>query len=210
MLKSAVFSLKRDFNPERPVLSTPAATGGKDSGLTFFMELLQEEWEPIEGFPNHAVSNLGRVRNNNSGIILKTQLKVKDGRASPNSEYLFVELNKGGKRFRKIVHRLVAAAFIPKIAGKPLVNHKDANKWNNRADNLEWVNHKENAEHAVFMGLNRMCMGEPPVTKDQIPLIKEAYRLGVEKICTKFNISKQILVRIVSGKEYQKHIITNE
>lgn len=171
------------------------------------MELLKEEWRPIDGFPNHEVSDLGRIRSVKSGLILKMQLRVKNGSANPNSEYLIVELSQNGRRYRKIVHRLVAAAFLPKIAGKPLVNHKDANKWNNRVDNLEWVNHKENAEHAIFMGLNKMCLGEPPVTKEQIPTIKAEYKELVDKLCAKFGISKNILVRIISGKAYQKHII---
>lgn len=172
------------------------------------MELLNEEWRPIEGFPSHEVSDLGRVRSLRSGLLLKTQLKVKNGKAHPNSEYLFVELSTNSKRYRKAVHRLVALTFLPKIPGKTLVNHKDANKWNNRIDNLEWVNHKENAEHAIFMGLNKMCLGEPPVTKAQIPIIKDKYRQMVEGLCAEFSVSRRVLARIISGKEYQKHIIT--
>ncbi len=57
----------------------------------------------------------------------------------------------GGKPH--LVHRLIALKFIPNPDNLPQVNHKDGNKSNNRADNLEWVTNKRNCEHAVANGL---------------------------------------------------------
>jgi len=54
----------------------------------------------------------------------------------------------------KDVHRLVAECFVPKPSGEKLeVNHKDGNKLNNSASNLEWVSHLENVRHAFRTGL---------------------------------------------------------
>ena len=79
----------------------------------------------------------GRVINKHNGYILK-------GR--PNSKgYLRVSI---GKKFM-FIHRLVAEKYIPNPDGKEQVNHKDGNKLNNCADNLEWVSNKENRNHAV-------------------------------------------------------------
>lgn len=54
-----------------------------------------------------------------------------------------------GREFTEAVHRLVAEAFIekPQIDEKLEVNHKDFNRINNKADNLEWVTHKQNMDH---------------------------------------------------------------
>jgi len=51
------------------------------------------------------------------------------------------------------VHRLVAMAWIENPGNKPQVNHKDGNRGNNHADNLEWVTNSENAVHAKLSGL---------------------------------------------------------
>lgn len=48
-----------------------------------------------------------------------------------------------------LVHRLVADAFIPNPEGKSTVNHKDENKENNCADNLEWMTFAENTQYGT-------------------------------------------------------------
>ena len=64
-----------------------------------------------------------------------------------NTPYLAVKVFDGdGKRINKYVHRLVAEAFVPKTEGTE-VNHKNGDKTDNRAVNLEWVSHSENNIH---------------------------------------------------------------
>lgn len=53
----------------------------------------------------------------------------------------------GGKGYS--VHRLVAMHHIPNLYGKAEVNHIDCNKENNIADNLVWMNKRENTDHAM-------------------------------------------------------------
>lgn len=57
------------------------------------------------------------------------------------------------KRF--FIHRLVALHFCEGYKEDKIVNHKDGNKQNNAADNLEWVTHSENDRHAYKLGLRK-------------------------------------------------------
>lgn len=102
-----------------------------------------EIWKPIEGYENYEVSNHGHVRNTKKDGRLMTACRVTHG-------YLAVSLSKDGKRRFRLLHRLVAEAFIPNPDGKPQVNHKDRVKTNNCIDNLEWVTCEENITHAVL------------------------------------------------------------
>jgi hypothetical protein len=68
--------------------------------------------------------------------------------------YQMVILSDSERRKNKfLVHRLVAGAYIPNPENLPEVNHKDANRLNNRPDNLEWCTSKENKRHAWNLGL---------------------------------------------------------
>lgn len=93
---------------------------------TPFQDLDGEEWRPIKDFEDYEVSNYGRVRH---GEYLK--------KPTPSNDYLHLGLTKDGKTYTKLVHRLVAEAFIPNPDDKPQVNHIDEDKSNNHVSNLE-------------------------------------------------------------------------
>ena len=64
--------------------------------------------------------------------------------------YLYVDLyDFNGKHHKESIHRLVAETFIENINNLPCVNHKDENKWNNSASNLEWCTHKYNSNYGT-------------------------------------------------------------
>ena len=106
-----------------------------------------EIWKPIEGFEElYHVSNYGRVKstiphNGTNERILKPH--------SVGRGYLQIGLHKEGKTYDKLIHRLVAEAFIDNPNNLPCVNHKDENKGNNHVQNLEWVSYKENDNYGT-------------------------------------------------------------
>lgn len=121
-----------------------------------------EQWKEIPGFcGRYWASSQGKIRSSRqavahrpkgqwqSRVIPERILKMTD----TSDGYKSVELRDGCRRKRMLVHRLVAMAFIENQLGLPHVNHIDANKRNNRADNLEWVTHQQNMAHASRMGL---------------------------------------------------------
>jgi hypothetical protein len=84
--------------------------------------------------------------------------------------YKQVQIMRGGKRYTRYVHRLVAECFLENPRNLPEVNHKDGNKANNTAENLEWVTRSENLLHSYRTGL------KPRTTPKQQAAAKENYK----------------------------------
>ena len=112
------------------------------------MKNTKETWKPITCTDNvkYEVSSKGNVRNLKTGRILKPSYNTQG--------YARVDLtsanNDKTKRARKLIHRLVAQAFIPNNdQSKTLINHKDENPRNNSVANLEWCTHKYNANYGT-------------------------------------------------------------
>lgn len=105
-----------------------------------------EIWKDIENFDNYQVSNYGRVCSTKY-----KQPRILSGDLSDG--YHRVKLSLKGISHRVSVHRLVAKYFLDCFQEHLVVNHKDGNKLNNRADNLECITHAENIQHAVDTGL---------------------------------------------------------
>lgn len=106
-----------------------------------------ENWKDIKGFEGlYQVSDLGRVKSLN---YMRTGTeRVLVGNKGKNG-YLIVNLCKDGKQKSRLVHRLVATAFIPNSDGLPQVNHKDECKTSNAVTNLEWCDGKYNTNYGT-------------------------------------------------------------
>tara|TARA_R110000796_G_scaffold150874_1_gene267480 strand:- start:72 stop:563 length:492 start_codon:yes stop_codon:yes gene_type:complete len=95
-------------------------------------------YKPTEDLTRYSVSNLGNVRNDRTGRIMK---------GGVSSGYKDVHLSYGGKTKTRNVHQLVAIAFLNHIpcGMKLVVNHINFNRTDNRLDNLEIVTQRENS-----------------------------------------------------------------
>lgn len=97
-----------------------------------------EVWKDVEGFEAHyQVSNHGRVRS------IKKEILVLKGEYQHNG-YKRVCLWKDGRKQNKLVHRLVAIAFLQNPSNYSDVNHIDEDKTNNHVANLQWCTHLYN------------------------------------------------------------------
>ena len=98
---------------------------------------IEEVWRDVVGFEGvYKVSSLGNVARVRNGSL--RQLKKCPAGGKHNCDYLYVSLTHRDKVRFSSVHRLVAEAFIPNPEMLPQVNHKDEDKFNNCAENLEW------------------------------------------------------------------------
>ena len=175
-----------------------------------------ENWKPVVGYEGlYEVSDQGRVRSVDritrdgrrwKGRVLSTN-KVSTG-------YLRAVLSVDGKYNHVYVHRLVADAFVPNPQGKLEVNHKDGNKKNNVASNLEWVTHSENGLHA-FRVLGRTAaksmLGKPSpnrkLTDEQAEMIRTSER-SCYSLAREFGVSDSVVQDIRNGKRYKVKKVT--
>jgi len=161
------------------------------------------ETRPISGYLDYVVTNAGQVirvtggKGTQPGLVLRPRVWGKG--------YLGVHLYRRGDRRRFLVHRLVAAAFLGPCPEGHEVNHKDRDRSNNTATNLEYVTPSENQLHANRSGGG--SAGErnarAKVTDAQVVAIRAAADTGEphRSIALRFGISKthagQILRRQV-------------
>ena len=115
----------------------------------------EEIWQDVQGFPNYQISDLGRIKvkeysKNNRSFkekFLKPQTNQKSG-------YIQIMLtDENNQRKLKYLHRLVANAFLPKDDEITTVIHKDGDKANNKASNLEYG--KPNTRHKTEVDRKR-------------------------------------------------------
>ena len=65
---------------------------------------------------------------------------------------LGVKIIVDGKRYNKLVHRLVAELFIPNPDNKQQIDHIDGDKHNNSVENLRWCTDEENQSYRHEQG----------------------------------------------------------
>lgn len=165
-------------------------------------------WRKIPGFGGcYEANNYGEIRSidrvyrSSSGALVN-----KRGRILKQHEirgYLYVTLyfNGTGKQF--LVHRLIAELFCSKGDGCTEVNHKDGDKKNNTAFNLEWCTRSDNLKH-MFRVLGVKSRGGRPKVK--VLCIETGEVFGSQKEAAKAKGVKSFrnLSSVLSEKSYKK------
>ena len=120
----------------------------------------KEKWKPVtkSHFKKaYEVSNLGRVRSKDRWIWTGGHKYLRKGKIlRPNinkhNGYFYVVLSYQGLQKDFTVHSLVAGAWVPRKKGLIFINHKNENKLDNRACNLEWCTPRYNV---LYNGLSK-------------------------------------------------------
>lgn len=153
------------------------------------MELYQNEvWKPIQGFENYYITNYGRVWSTISNRWLKPQLNQRG-----NHKRYYVSL---GRNNKKLVHRLVAEAFLPNPYNLPEIDHKDTNGLNNHVNNLRWCSHNENMVNELTQENVKKNTGYF-VEIEEITTGKKFY--GYEEVAKIFGVSKETVRKHVKN-----------
>ena len=161
-----------------------------------------EVWKALPGVNGVEVSQLGKVRtldrigSRESGTYSKKGHILKQSNANG---YLLVTIPVDGKFTTKGVHRLVAQTFIPNPYGLPEVNHKDCDRKNNNAINLEWCNHSYNAQYREKFG---EALGRPVFAINLSTLEVSRYPSQIEA-SRKLGIDQSNISRVIRGRQKQ-------
>lgn len=133
---------------------------------------MTEIWKDVVGYEGiYEVSSFGRIRTHKDKTTYTKKHGVRHWKQKflsigKNKKYCTVTLTKDNVTKNVKLHRLVAGAFIPTIAGKNCVNHIDGNPENNIVMNLEWCTPKENNIHAYKNGLKKNNMNIKLISKN--------------------------------------------
>lgn len=133
--------------------------------------------------------------------------------------YLGYQIKAGKGKFKsEYIHRIVGKLFVRGYKRGLEINHKDGDKYNNSADNLEWVTSSQNKQHAQDTGLNlgrysekqklaarKTGIGCRKLTMEQASkIVSDRYLSGMtgRQLAKMYNVSSSTISRIVNRKAY--------
>jgi hypothetical protein len=164
---------------------------------------MNEQWKHIPGFEGvFFISDQGSIKSTTRFVKIGKGYgwvcgKIYNG-SKNNSGYLTVTLSYNGNVKSVFPHILTAIAFVPNPENLVEVNHENGIKTDNRAGNLKWCTHSQNAKHAFDTGLN--------VSKKRRVIVR--YPDGAEKefestlmACTETQVHRFNLYRSAAKKK---------
>jgi HNH endonuclease/NUMOD4 motif-containing protein len=164
-----------------------------------------ENWKPIAGYEGlYAISDMGYVLSyycyrTNQGGMLKSK-RHPEGYRSVN-----LYNNDGMKT--KLVHHLVAHAFHGPRPEGYVINHKNGNKADNRATNIEYTTQSENVRHAHRLkliprsGAKGEANGRSKLTLVQVVAIRQERAMyKIPDLAKRYNVSISTIERVIDGR----------
>lgn len=179
---------------------------------------MEEVWKDIPGYEGiYEVSNFGQVRSISridctgrhiTGRILK--------QCNTPSGYPKIELCLDGTSKQVLVHRIVGTVFVHNPGNCTQINHKDENRENNHADNIEWCTPKYNINYGNrTQRMAKTMSGENnhrhKLTHKEVEFIRTHYKFrdkeySSTRLAKRFGVCKETISRIVNRQlwKYEK------
>lgn len=193
-----------DAEPLDSILGVVEETGELASAMVDFAE----DWLPIPEYEGwYEASDTGKIRRVAGGKGAhpgeERALSVRD------DGYVNVCISRGSNADAKVwmVHRLIARTWLGPCPDGFEVNHKDGDKTNNAAWNLEYVTPADNQLHALTIGLRKAPTGEghhqSKLTEEKVARIRAMYATGehsYNSLAREFDVSKKTILLIIQGR----------
>lgn len=164
-----------------------------------------EQWKDITDFEGlYQVSNLGNIKSIARVSTIGRRLKERmlSLKVNKDNGYVYVSLFRQGKTYNKRVHILVAQEWVKNPNKLPIVHHKDADKENNKVNNLQWATQKTNVNESIKAGNMKVTGSEHPqakLTEESVYEIKELLattKLTQKSIAERYGVEKSAISKI--------------
>ena len=159
---------------------------------------------PIIDFPGYFITTSGGVWSGKKcrgvkGRWLKSQANVKSG-------HLKVTLQNQGSEYQRLVHKLVAEAFIGPCPEGLQVRHLDGNPANNDVSNLAYGTPGENAADRTVHGTENFGSrnGQAILTESDVWDIRGLVEAGVppKEVAAIFEVNRVTVSDIIAGRRW--------
>ena len=169
---------------------------------------VKEVWKVIKDFPRYSISSWGRVKNSETGNILKLHKKASGG-SKTNRLKVTLSLPNGtreaGTKKDFNVHSLVAKAFIgPKEKGLE-VRHLNGISWDNRVENLAYGTSKCNKLDSKLHGtMSKRKLLTTKLNQVQVDWLRspESISLNNTEASNILNVSRELVRDIRNNKRW--------
>ena len=154
----------------------------------------------------YAISDCGMVWSYRSDRHIKSK--------TTTNGYQHVGLRFHGTRKWFFIHRLVGKLFVSNPDNKVYINHKDCNKSNNNAENLEWVTASENMIHAQKHGrvntksqqehIRKACGYLTMEQAKNIRRLRQTKNLTQQELGDMHGVSPDVIHHVLKGHTYRE------